>query len=195
MTSPGPGALTDVFVHPHGLCESDHVGPGTRVWAFAHVLPGARIGAGCNICDGVFVEFASTVAAVQCAIDVQRAMAAAGNGQAATDIQLRIGVNLGDVVVEGGDLYGDGVNLAARLQEMAEPGGIAVSAKVHTEVARRIPLAFEDLGEQSLKNILEPVRVYRLRPDTAAAAKPQAAASSLVPQAAVKPAIVVLRNE
>jgi acetyltransferase-like isoleucine patch superfamily enzyme len=56
VTSPGPGALTDVFVHPHGLCESDHVGPGTRVWAFAHVLPGARIGAGCNICDGVFVE-------------------------------------------------------------------------------------------------------------------------------------------
>jgi adenylate cyclase len=113
-------------------------------------------------------------------------MAAANNGPSPMAIRLRIGVNLGDVVVEGGDLYGDGVNLAARLQEVADPGGIAVSAKVHAEVARKLRLDFEDLGERPLKNILEPVRVYRLRTGDGAATERPAI------QAAVKPAIVVL---
>ena len=98
--------------------------------------------------DGVFVEFGSAVSAVECAIEVQAAMAAANatapDGKA---IWLRIGINLGDVMVEGGDLYGDGVNLAARLQEVAEPGGISLSAKVHAEIARKLDLGFEDLGE------------------------------------------------
>jgi adenylate cyclase len=136
--------------------------------------------------DGVFVEFGSAVSAVECAVEVQKAMAAANNGPSPMAIRLRIGVNLGDVVVEGGDLYGDGVNLAARLQEVADPGGIAVSAKVHAEVARKLRLDFEDLGERPLKNILEPVRVYRLRTGDGAATERPAI------QAAVKPAIVVL---
>ena len=78
-------------------------------------------------------------------------------------IVLRIGINLGDVIGEGGDIYGDGVNIAARLEALAEPGGICISAKVHEEVRGKLDCAFEDMGEQTLKNIARPVRVYRLR--------------------------------
>ena len=115
--------------------------------------------------DGVLVEFASAVNAVSCAIDLQKGMVAAGNAiPEERQVALRIGINLGDVIVEGDDLYGDGVNLAARLQELAEPGGICVSAKVREEVGRKIDIGFADFGEQQLKNITAPVRVYRLRP-------------------------------
>ncbi len=138
--------------------------------------------------DGVFVEFGSAVSAVECAIEVQAAMAGANAAATAGKaIRLRVGINLGDVMVEGGDLYGDGVNLAARLQEVAEPGGISLSAKVHAEIARKLDLAFEDLGDRTLKNIVEPIHVYRLKPGDGAAA-PRGEA----PQGAVKPAIVVL---
>jgi adenylate cyclase len=114
--------------------------------------------------DGVLVEFASAVNAVSCAIELQKGMVAAGNAiPEERRVALRIGINLGDVVVEGDDLYGDGVNLAARLQELAEPGGICVSAKVREEVGRKIDIGFEDFGEQQLKNITTPVRVYMLR--------------------------------
>jgi adenylate cyclase len=103
--------------------------------------------------DGVLVEFGSAVNAVQCAVDLQQGMAAANVDQPEDlHIILRIGVNLGDVIVEGSDLYGDGVNLAARLQELAEPGGICVSAKVREEVGRKVDIGFEDFGTQQLKN-------------------------------------------
>ena len=113
--------------------------------------------------DGVLVEFPSAVNAVECAVELQKRMAAANERlPEERRIVLRIGVNLGDVVVEGGDLYGDGVNVAARLQELAEPGAIVASAKLHEEVHRKVSVAFEDGGEQSLKNLATPVRVYRV---------------------------------
>jgi len=138
--------------------------------------------------DGVFVEFASAVSAVECAVDLQKGMADSNAGASqGRPLQLRVGINLGEVVVEDGDLYGDGVNLAMRLQELAEPGGICVSAKVHAEVARKLDLAYEDLGERALKNIAEPVRVFRIGGERSAAREPQAA-----PSLPSKPSIVVL---
>jgi adenylate cyclase len=120
--------------------------------------------------DGVLVEFASAVNAVQCAVDLQQDMASANAGQPEDcHIVLRIGINLGDVMVEGGDLYGDGVNVAARLEGVADPGGICLSRGAHDQVKGKLGVVFEDGGEQQLKNIVEPVRVYRMRPITAAA--------------------------
>src|SRR5262244_3690375 len=111
--------------------------------------------------DGILVEFASAVDAVQCAVDIQKAMKKE-NAKLSDDrvIVLRIGMNLGDVVVEDGDLYGDGVNIAARLEAMADPGGLCLSAAIHQQVERLLPFAFRDLGDQALKNIARPVRVY-----------------------------------
>ena len=106
--------------------------------------------------DGVLAEFASVVDAVACAMAIQ-----SGN---TSGLQLRIGVNLGDVVVEGDDLYGDGVNVAARLEGLAGPGGIVVSGTVHDHLHGQPGLAFQGLGEQRLKNIARPVRAYRLLP-------------------------------
>jgi TolB-like protein/class 3 adenylate cyclase len=113
--------------------------------------------------DGVLVEFGSAVNAVQCAIDLQDAMAA-GNADLPTDrhIVLRVGVNLGDVVVEGTDLYGDGVNIAARLEAIAEAGGILVSGTAYDHIKNKVSAGFEDLGAQTLKNIADPIRVYRI---------------------------------
>jgi adenylate cyclase len=138
--------------------------------------------------DGVFVEFASAVGAVECAVDLQKAMADSNAGAAPRlPLLLRVGINLGEVVVEDGDLFGDGVNLAMRLQELAEPGGICVSAKVHAEVARKVELAYEDLGQRTLKNIAEAVRVFRIGSGQAGAREQQPA-----PSPPVKPSIVVL---
>jgi len=112
--------------------------------------------------DGLLAEFPSVVEAVRCAVDIQQDMA--GREAGLPDerrIRLRIGVNLGDIIVEGSDIYGDGVNVAARLEGLAEPGGICISGKVYEEVRNKLPTAFEDLGEQEVKNIREPVRVYR----------------------------------
>jgi TolB-like protein len=134
--------------------------------------------------DGVLVEFASAVNAVQCAVDLQDAMAMANGGQPADrHIVLRIGVNLGDVMVESGDLYGDGVNIAARLEAMAEPGGILISGTAHDHIKNKIKAGFEELGAQSLKNIAEPVRTYRVAGTptvTAAAPKPISDKPSIV---------------
>ena len=113
--------------------------------------------------DGVLVEFASAVNAVQCAVDLQQAMAAANGGQPDDHhIILRIGVNLGDVMVEGGDLYGDGVNIAARLEALAEPGRILVSGTAYDHIKSKVKVGFDDLGAQTLKNIAESVRTYRV---------------------------------
>jgi TolB-like protein/class 3 adenylate cyclase len=114
--------------------------------------------------DGLLVEFASVVDALRCATEVQTALAES-NFPLPPDhrIAFRIGINAGDIVVEDGDIFGDGVNVAARLEGLAEPGGICVSARVQEDAAGRLDLAFEDMGEQALKNIARPVRVYRVR--------------------------------
>jgi TolB-like protein/class 3 adenylate cyclase/Flp pilus assembly protein TadD len=113
--------------------------------------------------DGLLVEFASVVDALRCAVDIQREMSLR-NAEVPEDrrIEFRIGINAGDIVVEDGDIFGDGVNVAARLEGLAEAGGICVSARVQEDAAGRLDLAFEDMGEQSLKNIARLVRVYRV---------------------------------
>ncbi|HEX3412420.1 MAG TPA: adenylate/guanylate cyclase domain-containing protein, partial [Stellaceae bacterium] len=115
--------------------------------------------------DGMLVEFGSVVDAVRCACAVQQAMPERNTGVAAGNcIELRIGINLGDVIVEGDDIYGDGVNIAARIEALADAGGVFVSNTVHDHVRDRLPFVFEDLGEQQVKNITRPVRLYRVRP-------------------------------
>jgi adenylate cyclase len=114
--------------------------------------------------DGVLVEFASVIDAVRWAVEVQQSMAERDTGVGRDNrIELRIGINLGDVIVEGDDLYGDGVNIAARVEALADAGGVFVSNTVHDHVRDRLPFVFEDLGEQQVKNIARPVRVYRVR--------------------------------
>jgi adenylate cyclase len=111
--------------------------------------------------DGALIEFSSAVEAVQCAVDLQQGMAAANDGLPEDrQVLLRLGINLGDVMVEDGDLYGDGVNIAARLEPLAEPGGIIISETVYNHVLGKISNQFADLGDQTLKNIAGPVRVY-----------------------------------
>jgi adenylate cyclase len=123
--------------------------------------------------DGLLVEFASVVDAVRCAAEVQAGMAER-NAPLPPDrrIEFRIGIHQGDIVVEDGDIFGDGVNLAARLEGLAEPGGICVSARVREDVAGRLDLAFEDIGEQTLKNITRSVRVFRVVAGPRPAPKP-----------------------
>jgi TolB-like protein len=141
--------------------------------------------------DGLLVEFASVVDAVRCAVAVQQAMPERNTGIAADNrIELRIGINLGDVIVEGDDLYGDGVNIAARIEALADAGGVFVSSTVHDQVRDRLPFVFEDLGEQQVKNIARPVRVYRVR-ETTAAKNPSAPPTPVLPLPD-KPSIAVL---
>ena len=122
--------------------------------------------------DGALVEFASVVDAVQCAADIQHRMAERNAGASGgKGIALRIGVNLGDVIVDGDDIYGDGVNIAARLEELAEPGGVCVSGKVHDELRGKLDLGFDDLGRQAIKNVAEPVHIFRVLLDPADARK------------------------
>ncbi|MGB9649028.1 MAG: adenylate/guanylate cyclase domain-containing protein [Stellaceae bacterium] len=126
--------------------------------------------------DGVLVEFASIVDAVRCAVEVQQAMPERNMGVVADNrIELRIGINLGDVIVEGDDLYGGGVNIAARIEALADAGGVFVSNTVRDQVRDRLPFAFEDLGERQVKNMARPVRVYRVREDASKAASAQPA--------------------
>ena len=116
--------------------------------------------------DGVLAEFASVVDAVECSLDIQRATSTRdANVAVAEQIVFRIGVNLGDVIVDGEDIYGEGVNIAARLEGLAEPGGICISGDVQRQVKGKIEAAFEDIGEQRVKNITEPLRAYRVMPD------------------------------
>jgi TolB-like protein len=135
------------------------------------------------------VEFASVVDAVRCAVAVQQAMPERNKDIGADSrIELRIGINLGDVIVEGDDLYGDGVNIDARIEALADPGGVFVSNMVHDHVRDRLPFVFEDLGEQQVKNIARPVRVYRVQE---AAATANAPAPPVLPLPD-KPSIAVL---
>jgi adenylate cyclase len=142
--------------------------------------------------DGMLVEFASIVDAVRCALAVQQGMAARNaEVPAGRRIEFRIGINLGDVILDDGDIYGDGVNLAARLEALAAPGGICVSRVVREEVRDKLEAAFEDLGEQQVKNIARPVQVYRVNPDRARPDPPQIAAAA-APALPDKPSIAVL---
>jgi adenylate cyclase len=117
----------------------------------------------------MLVEFASVVDAVRCAAEIQRAMidrdAEISDEQR---IRFRVGINLGDIIVEGADIFGDGVNLAARLEGLAQPGGICISRVVRDQIRDKLPYAFEDMGEQSVKNIARPVRVYAMSADAVA---------------------------
>src|SRR5690349_2599593 len=115
--------------------------------------------------DGVLAEFASVVDAVRCAAEIQRATADRDLDLAEERrLRFRIGVNLGDVIADGDDIYGDGVNIAVRLEGLALPGGICISGTVRDHIGDRLPYAFEDMGEQNVKNITRPVRAYALRP-------------------------------
>jgi adenylate cyclase len=122
-----------------------------------------------NTGDGMLAEFRSVVDAVRCGAELQRAMIDRETGTPEDRrIRFRIGINLGDVIVEDDDIFGDGVNVAARLEALAEPGGICISRTVRDHVRDKLPYAFEDLGEQSVKNIARPVRVFALRPEAIA---------------------------
>jgi len=112
--------------------------------------------------DGMLIEFPSVVSAVACAVDIQSAMRTRNATEPAARIEFRIGINLGDIIVEDGDIFGDGVNVAARLEGIAPIGGIAVSQSVRDHVGKRLDLAFEDMGERHLKNIEAPIRVYSI---------------------------------
>ncbi len=144
--------------------------------------------------DGMLVEFLSVTEALRCAIDFQERMARRNRDMPASRVLLyRIGINLGDVIVEGDDILGDGVNVAARLEAMAEPGGICISAAVRDQVGDRIDVAYEDLGEQQVKNINRAIRVYRVRLNGQPAASNATATAAPAPQErARRPSIAVL---
>ena len=139
--------------------------------------------------DGMLAEFVSAVDAVRCAVDIQLAMASANFNVAATKrVELRIGIHVGDIVSDDGDIFGDGVNIAARLEALAIPGGICVSARVQEDVEGRIDAVFTNGGEQQLKNIARPVRVYHIHIGTPEAPK----ASPPMLALPGKPSVVVL---
>ena len=139
--------------------------------------------------DGFLVEFSSVVNALRCAVEVQASMTQR-NADISPDrrIEFRMGINVGDIVVEDGDIFGDGVNVAVRLEGLAEPGGICVSSRVQEDAAGKLDLSFVDIGEQELKNIARPVRVYRVTIDQAAEIRLQPAPLPLPD----KPSVAVL---
>jgi adenylate cyclase len=140
--------------------------------------------------DSVLAEFPSVVDAVQCAADLQIALAQSNQSLSEERrLLFRIGIHVGDVMVRGGDLLGDGVNIAARLQSLAEPGGICISEAAHGYVRKSMPLTFADLGPQKVKNIEEPVRVYAVKPPSS---PPVWAASVQLLPLPDKPSIAVL---
>src|SRR5437899_9386779 len=148
-----------------------------------------------NTGDGMLVEFASVVDAMRCAAEVQRGMI--DREPEATDerrIRFRIGINLGDVIVEEHDIFGDGVNVAARLEALAEAGGICISRMVRDQIRDKLPYPFEDMGEQQVKNIARPVRVYALHIDAVAALPAASAprAPSISPGVSPRLSLVVL---
>ena len=145
-----------------------------------------------NTGDGFLAEFASVVDAVRCAVEIQRGMAEREPEMSEERrIRFRIGVNLGDVIVEDHDIFGDGVNVAARLEALAEPGGICISGTVRDHIGDRLPYPFEDLGEQQVKNIARPVRVYRVRDRAPSTEEPSVFSTQPLPFPD-KPSIAVL---
>ena len=146
--------------------------------------------------DGMLVEFVSVVDAVRCAVDIQRGMIER-NASVPADkrIEFRIGINVGDIIIDGDDIFGDGVNVAARLQTLADPGGIMVSSVVHDQVRDKLSFGFDDMGEQSVKNIARPIGVHRVSlAETAplATAQSPTTASKSEPASSNRPSIAVL---
>ena len=145
--------------------------------------------------DGMLVEFVSVVDAVRCAVDIQRAMVER-NASIPADkrIEFRIGLNVGDIIIDGDDIFGDGVNVAARLETLADPGGIMVSSVVHDQVRDKLSFGFDDMGEQSVKNIARPIGVHRVSLAEASplATTQLAAASKSDPAKSNRPSIAVL---
>src|ERR1700719_2172655 len=140
--------------------------------------------------DGRLAEFPSVVDAVRCAAELQRAMIDREAGMPEDRrIRFRVGINLGDIIVEDDDIFGDGVNVAARLEAVAEPGGLCISRMVRDQIRDKLAYAFEDLGYQSVKNIARPVRVYALRAESVA----DLPASSVPPAPAISQPTVVPR--
>ena len=140
--------------------------------------------------DGILAEFGSVVNAAECAVAIQRTMAQRNaDVEEARRMRFRIGINQGDVVFDDSRVYGDGVNVAARLENLAEPGGICISRRVYEDISGKMQLAFVDLGEQQLKNIAQPVRVYRVSGEQLAAARATAKPALALPE---KPSIAVL---
>jgi adenylate cyclase len=138
--------------------------------------------------DGILVEFASAVGAVRCAVEVQHRMAERNAGLPPDSrIEFRIGINVGEIIINGADIWGEGVNVAARLEALATAGGICLSGRVHEDVAGKLNIEFDDAGDHKLKNISRPVRVYRVR---GLGAAPSGTNSLLLPS---KPSIAVLR--
>src|SRR6476620_10100658 len=126
-----------------------------------------------NTGDGMLAEFSSVVDAVRCALDVQRGMDERNAGVPDDErIEFRMGIKVGDIIIDRGDIFGDGVNVAARLEGLAKPGGICISDDAHRQVRGKLDVTFEDAGERQLKNIARPVRVFRVALDDARPAKP-----------------------
>jgi class 3 adenylate cyclase len=145
--------------------------------------------------DSVLAEFGSAVDAVQCAVEAQAALAGANAGVSLDrHISFRIGVHVGDVMVKGGDLFGDGVNIAARLEGIAEPGGICMSDDAYRQVRGKVETGFDDMGIQTLKNIAEPMRTWRMRLSSTVPHTLQTGATETKPALTLpdKPSIAVL---
>ena len=147
-----------------------------------------------NTGDGMLVEFASVVDAARCALDIQRAIAKT-NADVSPElrIEFRIGIHVGDIIIDDNDIFGDGVNIAARLEGVAEPGGVCISDDAHRQIRGKIDVDFHDIGEQNLKNIAEPMRAWRMRlADEASSAIPSSSPPVKVLALPDKPSIVVL---
>jgi TolB-like protein/class 3 adenylate cyclase len=140
--------------------------------------------------DSLVADFASAVDAVQCAIEVQEAIAQENADRPADEqMRFRIGIHVGDIIVQGGNLFGDAVNIAARLEALAEPGGICVSGSARDYIGTKLPVEFVDLGQQQVKNIAQPIKAYRIRGETTPIATPVVASLLPLPD---KPSIAVL---
>jgi adenylate cyclase len=148
--------------------------------------------------DSVLAEFSSAVEAVQCAVEAQAALTEANSSlPAERHVNFRIGIHVGDVMVRAGDLFGDGVNIAARLQSIAKPGGVCISGTTYDQVHKVLPVTFADLGVQQVKNIQEPVRAYQVNAPGEAreAASARVAETESLPPMPDKPSIAVLPFE
>lgn len=157
------------------LTEQDEEGSHQLVSAYLDAISQAVVHHNGNIVhyagDAVLADFSTVIDAISCAVDIQRDLASRNARKAADQVvQFRIGINLGDVIVDRDDIYGEGVNVAARLESLADPGGICISESVRSTVGHKLPLAYEFLGEQTVKNIAEPIRAYRVLLSLGAAA-------------------------
>jgi len=177
------------------LTSVDEEGTHVRLKEHLQVLIGPKVAAHRghivkNTGDGLLAEFNSVVDAMRCAVDVQRGMAERNlDAPPNNRIEFRIGINIGDIIEDNGDIFGDGVNVAARLEAIAEPGGICVSDDAHRQLRNKLDIVFDDAGEQNLKNIGRPVRVFRVRDRGAAASQRPTLALPDKPSIAVLPFI------